>query len=111
MTLLPLNKCYSSGLKMKKVCFSKLFTSTYESTWHHNLEQQCHLRCHDNLKSYKLLPPVDTASHWLVGGFSWIPHGLSGGFVHIQTRFLVKVHHLSDIAIAAENGVLQHEYI
>jgi hypothetical protein len=41
-----------SGLKMKTVIFSKTLVSTYESTQSHNLEQHCHLGCHENLKSH-----------------------------------------------------------
>jgi hypothetical protein len=40
---------------METVCSSEMLVSTYESTWHHNPEQQNrHLHCHENLKSHKL---------------------------------------------------------
>jgi hypothetical protein len=42
----------TSGLKMETVCFSKTLVSTYESTQHHNQEEQHrHLHHHENLKS------------------------------------------------------------
>jgi hypothetical protein len=30
------------ALMMETVCFSETLVSTYESTWHHNTEKQCH---------------------------------------------------------------------
>jgi hypothetical protein len=50
--------CCSAGLsalKMETVCLTKMLVSTYKSTWHHNLGEQCrHLHHSENPKSHRL---------------------------------------------------------
>jgi hypothetical protein len=104
---------WSSRLKVGIVCFSEMLVSTHKCRWHHIPEENHHLHHCKNLRLHKLLPPVHTERHWIVGCFyhrrcDMLLHVVNEGCIHVQNMFTAQLHYLSDNTVSATNGILQH---